>query len=559
MRCRRNDFATAAVVRFQPVRSPRLPVDALEPATYRPLNMEDKLKIQPPVCRADSLRVRLANLAWQEGLSAFLTNGVPFSFSSGRVLADGVAHLVDALAQNSDHVRVMEMGAGIGYLSAFCLDTLSEEFPDTYRKSEFLVTDGAPALVRDSESLGILKRHGSHARYAVSDLRDKASILQDQPRLLILSYLIDAIPPDHIIHLDNETASIRVATSVPRDVVVYDCADWPPKVLDAEAVLERLTGGFELLTPELARKIVPLLVEAWTWDNERDSRDDDNLLNSRRSAITDLCDVLGEMPDESAVVITDFGYVKSGEIGFSEMMSEYGLCAFWAVAFDEIQEIAGEAGYETFLLAAGEGETRTLCIYKGQNEDGMDEAFRAGFDGMVSDRPHFVLYNLEEDASIEDVHEAIDRIEREMSEPEVNAYGNLARFIHLLLRFGDTERAATYARRCVELYPEVAASELTILGSTAGRNGELAAAEVLFNQAIRVAPGLGDAYLGLSGVYRARRDWARYLESVKAYLRVADCDVPEVVAGIAQTLAGTDLETVAEEARAWCERHGTGS
>ncbi len=521
--------------------------------------MEDKLTIQPPVCRTDSLRVRLANLAWQEGLSAFLTNGVPFSFSSGRVLAGGLAYLVDALAKQSDHVRVMELGAGIGYLSAFCLDALSQEFPDTYLKSEFLVTDGAPALVRDSESLGILKRHGSYARYAVSDLRDRTSILQDQPRLLILSYLIDAIPPDHIIQLDNETASIRVATSVPSDVVVYDCADWPPKVLDAEAVSERLTGGFESLTPELARKIVPLLVEAWTWDSERDSRDDDDLLNSRRSAITDLCEVLGEMPDESAVVITDFGYVKSGEIRFSEMMSEYGLCAFWAVAFDEIQEIAGDAGYETFLLAAGEGETHTLCIYKGQNEDGMDEAFRAGFDGMVSDRPHFVLYNLEEDASIDDVHEAIDRIEREMSEPEVNAYGNLARFIHLLLRFGDTERASTYARRSVELYPEVAAPELTILGSAAGRKGELASAEVLFKQAIRVAPGLGDAYLGLSGVYRARKDWVRYLESVKDYLRVADCDVPEVVAGIAQTLTGTDLETVAEEARAWCERHGTGS
>jgi len=482
---------------------------------------------------------------------------VPFSFSSGRVLADGLAHLVDALAQKSDHIRVMELGAGIGYLSAFCLDTLSESFPETYQKSEFLVTDGAPALVRDSESLGILKRHGAHARYAVSDLRDRTSILQDQPRLLILSYLIDAIPPDHTIQQGNETASIRVATSVPSDVVVYDCADWPPKVLDAKGVSERLTDGFDSLTPELARKIVPLLVEAWTWDSKQDSSDDDILLNSRRGVITDLCEVLSEMPEESAVVITDFGYVASGEIGFNEMMSEYGLCAFWAVAFDEIQEIAGDAGYETFLLAAGEGETHTLCIYKGENEDGMDEAFRAGFDGMVSDRPSFVLYNLEEDASIDDVHEAIDRIEREMSEPEVNSYGNLARFTHLLLQFGDTERAAVYAKRCVKLYPEVAATEMAILGSAAGRRDELAAAEALFKQAIRLAPGLGDAYLGLSGVYLARRDWSGYLESVKAYLRVADCDVPEVVAGIAETLAGTDLEAVAEEARAWCHQYGS--
>ena len=116
--------------------------------------MTDKQIIQPAVPRSESVRARLAALAWEEGLSAFVTNAVPFSFSSGRVLAGGIAHLVNALAEDEESITVMELGAGIGYLSAFCLDSIADRFPETYQKSQFLVTDGEARLVRDAESRG---------------------------------------------------------------------------------------------------------------------------------------------------------------------------------------------------------------------------------------------------------------------------------------------------------------------------------------------------------------------------------------------------------------------
>ncbi len=519
--------------------------------------MPDNLIIQPPTPRSESVRARLASLAWEEGLSAFVTNSVPFSFSSGRVLAGGIAHLVKALAADSEDVTVMELGAGIGTLSAFCLDALKANFPDTYARSRFIVTDSSEALVDDAESRGILERHGSRARFAVSDLRDLESILSHNPRVLILSYLLDAIPPEHIDYRDDGAYAARIETSIPRDATVVDGSVWPPRVLDAEAIVALLTVSAASLRPELARKIVPLLEESWSWVAEIECGNNKSvMLNSRRDVVWDLCELLDAMPNEGIVVITDFGYVASEEIVLNEMMTEYGLCAFWAVSFDEILDAAHEFGFETFLHAGKEGETHTIVLYKGRRVDVLRAAFDEGFDGMVSDRPRFVLYNLEEDAGLEDIHNDIDKIEETMPKEDVQSYGNLSRFAHLLLQFKDVERAVEYARLCVRLYPEVSAPEMAILGSAAGRAGDLSAAEMLFRQAIEVAPGHANAHLGLSGVYRARQDWGRYFGCIKEYLRTMNGDVAEVMFGIAKTLRGTALEEVGEQAEEWLRSFG---
>jgi hypothetical protein len=517
--------------------------------------MSEQIVIQPPVPRAESVRARLADLAWEEGISAFVTNGVPFSFSSGRVLASGLADLVNALAMDRDQIRVMELGAGIGYLSSFSLDALKERFPEAYEKASFVVTDGAESVVRDAESQGVLSRHPDRAHFAVADLRDRSTILDEEPCLLVMSYLVDAIPPRHLERREDGVFTARIQTSIPGSLTLVDGQYWPPRALTASEISQLLQNPTDKLTPALARKIVPHLEEQWSWVPEETGQVPGVMLNSRSEAVLEICSVLADMPAESAVVVTDFGYTVSEEIPLNEMMTEYGLCAFWAVAFDEIQEIAASYGFTTMIQAGDEGETHTLLIYKGENTDLLCRAFQAGFEDMVSDRPRYVLYNLEEDCTLEDVHAAIEKIESTMPADDVDSYGNLARFAHLLLQFGDVTGAVGFAKRCVTLFPEVAAPEMTILGSAEGRSGNLAAAEVLFKRALDVAPALGNAHLGLSGVYKARQDWDGYFTHIVAYLQTANCDEREVMAGIAETLAETPLTQVADEAKQWLLDH----
>ena len=514
--------------------------------------MSDYIVIQGPATRAESVRAKLAELAWEEGLSAFVSNSVPFSFSSGRVLANGIAEVLSELAQGSDDLKVMELGAGIGYLSAFCLDALERDDPDGYAKATFVVTDSAESLIRDAQTCGVLNRHGDHAEFRVSDLRDHESIQSHTPRVLLLSYLIDAIPPRHLERKVDGVHSARIETQIPSDLEVYDCDAWPPDVLDAKEIAERLANPGERLTPALARKLVTDLSESWSWSlDDEDTVTDGVVLNGRQREIQSLLDLMVGMPEDCAIVVTDFGYVSSEEIELNEIMTEYGLCAFWAVAFDEIASLAKSRGISVALHAGEEGETHTILLYRGERWGAVETAFRAGFEDMVSDRPRFVLYNLEEDATIDDIREAVEKIEGTMPIEDIESYGNLARFAHLFLQFGDVEAATRYAERCVELFPEVAAPEMSILGSAAGRNGDLAAAEVLFRRAVEVAPGHPASHLGLSGVYRARQDWPRYFEAIRNYMRVEDCDVQEVMSGIAATLDGTELQSEADIARDW--------
>ena len=515
----------------------------------------DHILVQGPVSRGESVRTRLAQLAWREGISAFVTNNVPFSFSSGRLLAGGLAHLIDALAEHDD-VTVMELGAGIGYLSAFSLDALRDRFPEAYERSTFLVSDGEPSLVEAAESRGVLRDHRERSQFTIADLRDASCIVSHQPRLLILSYLLDAIPPVHVAKSEGVMETARVAPYVPEDCSVFDGRSWPPVLMRAEDIALVLQDE-ENVSPPLGRKLVSLLVEEWSWVEDQCLTSGSTLLHSRRQTIHDLCRILGQMPEESGIAITDFGYVDSCAMDLSEMMTEYGLCAFWAVAFDEIVEVADRHGFETYLHRGDEGQTHTLLIYSGSRGSRFLDAFVSGFEGMVPDRPGGILYNLEEDATLADIYEAIDRIEQTISNEEINLYGNLSRFAHLLLQFGDLEGAAAFSERCIERYPEVAAPEMAILGSVKGKKQELGAAEVLFKRAVELAPGLATPHLGLAGVCKAREEWESYFEHVKAYLATANCDVPEAMAQIAATLNETQLWEPADQANRWLEEYGT--
>lgn len=513
--------------------------------------MSENLIIQGPVPRSESIRAKLAALAWEDGLSAFVTNQVPFSFSGGRVLAAALSHLVRGLAEDSEDIVVMELGAGIGYLSNHCLDVLAEEHPETYRKSRFVVTDGQQEVVRDSAERGVLSDHGDRAEFAVADLRYPESILSEQPRLLILSYLLDAIPPLHLETHEDGVYEARIETSIPRDAFIHDGSVWPPRILGSADIRELLRGEAGALTTVLARRVVSLIEESWSWMPLPETDLTKERLNSRRSVVLSLCEILGRLPEESAIVITDFGYLKWEATEPNELMTEYGLCAFWAVAFDEVISIVQGAGYEAMLNPGREGETHTLLIYKGDRIDRMRAAFTAGFTGMNSDRPHEALYTLEEDASLEDIRSTVDEIEATMPDADMTSYGNLSRLAHLLLKHGDIERAVPYAQKCIALYPEVAAPELAILGSVAVKQGEMDVAEMFFLQAIDLAPGFANGYLGMSEVHRARQDWRIYLGTLKDLMAKTDCDVVDVMERLAKTLADAELSDVAEEAKLW--------
>lgn len=516
--------------------------------------MSGNLVIQKAVPRSESVRAKLAELAWEDGVSAFIANQVPFSFSSGRTLATALTHIIRGLGQAASDVVVMELGAGVGYLSKHCLDVLADEDPEAYHTTSFVVTDAEDGIVRDALERGVLNDHADRARFHVASLHDVDSIVSERPRLLVMSYLVDAIPPAHIEQDEHGTREARIETSLAKDASVFDGGVWPPEKLGATDIAERLRSAD--LTTVLARRIVPKLAESWSWVPAKEAPCVNHTrFNSRTETIRLLCRLLDDLPDESGIVVVDFGYLNGEPAGRDDVMTEYGLCAFWAVAFAEIIEIAYAAGYEAMLSPGREGETHTLMIYKGRRVERMREAFAAGFAGMNTSPVTDVLDDLPDDATLDTVQAAVDSALEALPEIELTSYGNLSRLAHLLLSHGDLEGATPFAQQCVSMYPEVAAPEMAILGAVSAGQGEMEAARAFLERAIEIAPGFANAYFGLSELERALGDWEGYLGTMKALLAQTDCDVVDAMRRIASVLAETPMSETAAEAERWLAAH----
>ena len=528
-----------------------LPPRELTPLHIRPIvrAMGDQEKeqgqtlvqIQEPVPRAETLRARLAAMAWREGTSTFVTNEVPFSYSSGSLLAKSIADLVcDRAGRVAGTVRVMELGAGLGYLSRHVMDRLRDASPDVYGRCEFVVTDGSTEVVREMQARGILAVHSGRVTVRVADLRDPETITGFRPHVVMMSYLLDSIPPQVV----SEEGAVEIATSISNEATLANTATWPPRFLVGDALQDALKEP-ERLAVAVARRASGLLVES--------PRSSQPTFRNQRPEIVDLLTgVLRGLPDEALMVITDFGYAdEHASAPFAELMTDYGLCAFWAVFFHELAVGARVGGFSASLHRGHEGGTHTMAIYSPSEETALQQAFRSAFDGVESDRPATVLYALEEDASPEDVLAAVEKIERTMGSEEVDSYGNLSRFVHLLLPFGHVREAERYARRCFDLYAEIAAPEAAILGSLVGRRGNLDEAKEWFERSIQIAPGYGPGHHGLAGVSRMRADWQTYYGAMQSYIEACDGDLFAPMLSVAETLEGTPLDAEGREARQW--------
>ncbi len=506
-----------------------------------PQSPQTLVQIQEPVARPQTLRARMAASAWREGTATFVTNEVPFSYSSGPLLAKSIAELVHERAKRTrGPIRVMELGAGLGYLSRHVLDRLRDEAPEVYGQCEFIVTDGTADVAEEVEARGIFQTHGDRVSTGVADLRELDTIVARQPHVVLMSYLLDSIPPRVV----SEEGEVEIATSISSDATLADTSVWPPRFLTGEDLRNSMADPDDLEVA-VARRAAGLLVES--------PRSGESTFRNQRPEMVDLLsDVQRGLPDDALMVVTDFGYAgEKASSPFAELMTEYGLCAFWGVFFYELAVGARVAGYSASLHRGHEGGTHTMAIYGKSEEEAVRRSFKSAFDGVVSDRPALVLYALEEDAEPEEVLAAVEKIERTMASEEVESYGNLSRFVHLLLPFGYVREAERYARRCFDLYPEIAAPEASIIGSLVGRTGDLDEAKMWFDRSIEIAPGYSHGHHGLAGIGRMREDWTTYYEAMRRYVETCEGDLFAPMLSLAETLEGTSLHAAGREARQW--------
>ncbi len=495
----------------------------------------EAIEIQGPVSRPDSVRHRLANAAWQAGASAFVANGVPFSFTTGPALAGCVSDLVAFLAEGNPKrsPTLHDAGAGTGYLTRHVIETLARRDPDLARACRYVVSDSSAESVRTMP--GVFSDLPQDLRERVSvrtgDALSPDDILEGAPSIVLMSYLMDAVPPVHLVRSGEEVHEVLVQTWVVAGRPVVDGSTWPPRVLEGEALAEVLRSAPESMSPGAVLQVLPLIIEAAVegplppdgFTGAGFANSSAPFFNARPGAAAAISDLVTRLDEESIVLITDFGYSGAqAPPEYDALMTEYGATACYAVFFDELGAAAEAAGAMWCVRSGEEGGTHTLAIYKGARRAAFQSRFETAFGEMDPDRDGANLFNLREDTSLGDVLTAKRRIGEMLTREELPSYAVLANLAHLLAAHSQDDEARAYATECDARYGLVAAPEQLLLGDLAAKQGDLDAALSWYERARATASTYCPSHVKAAEIYLSRGRYVDYVATMKAYVCVTD-------------------------------------
>ena len=504
--------------------------------------------------RPDSVRHRLAAAAWKVGASAFVANGVPFSFTTGPVQAAGAVDLVGFLSEGSENraVTVHDVGAGTGYLTRHVVETLVDRDPELARLCAYIASDSSSASVAaiDRVLADLSSEMRSRTTTRTADALSAKDILVEGSSLYLMSYLIDAIPPRHAVRSEEGVNEVVVETWLASGYSVLDASTQPPRVLQDEALAEVLTSSPDSLSPGAALQVLPLIMEAAiegpSIPQDPGSKSVSPFFNTRPEATAVLADCVREMAAESVILVTDFGY--SGSLvpdAFDRLMTEYGTTACYAVFFDELIAAAEGAGAYCCLSAREAGGTHTLAIYKGKRVEVFKDRFNTSFT-EVPDRQGSTVSQLGPDASRKAVLQAEKQMRAAMNDRDTFSYAEFANLAHLLMRYRRYNSAREFAVICDARFGQIAAPEQLLLGDLAAREGNREGASIWFERARSSAPTYGPAHIKAAQVCKASGRLAEYASVMTDYVRVTDEPVAAHVEWLGQ-MDGNDVSFIPDE------------
>lgn len=501
-------------------------------------------QIQEAVSRPASVRQRLANAAWGTGTSAFIANGVPFSFTTGPALAERVCGLITFLAGDRT-LTLHDVGAGTGYLTRHVVEALLRTDPVLAQECRYVASDSSEAMVEAMGDVfsGLPDAVRNRIDLRVEDALAPEALAGDGPSILLMSYLIDAIPPVHAMVSDEGVREVLVETYLAADTRVVDASVLPARILEGEELVEVLRDAPESLGPGAALQILPRLMESGVeGDLLEDPRLAAPLLNVRSDFCEAIRDVVTRLEDESIILVTDFGYSEMAvPEDFDELMTEYGLTTCYAVFFEEVMNAAVAGGATCRLLSGAPGGTHTLGIYKGSRMDEFEARFASVFDQQASERD--VSFELTQTTCLEDVVAIEQQIISDGLEQA--SYAHLANLAHLFAKHGDAELSRTYATSCDNRYGLIAAPEQLLLGDLAMSSGNEGEALRWYERARQTAPTYGSVHVKAAEVYLAQGKVDRYADAMRAYVGVTD----EAVSAHLTWLTTESRDAVPEDVR----------
>jgi|GEM_PF-5739192 len=355
--------------------------------------MSEPIEIHRLVSRPSTFKMNVANYSWAWGVSNFLINRIPFSYSTGFILGSKIGTLIiETFKKETRPLHVYELSAGSGYLSKHVIDFIHDNDPALFSQITFHITDMFDEIVnslRENPSLQY-----DNVVFEQVDL-DKPSF-KNQPDFVIISYGFDTIP----------SRSVEVEAGVPSEYLFrslmdpetpfWDTSQFPPKqyfpiemnsIFKDPSSVSALHMSWDLVqnVKEEYYKVPCNAQNGWT-EKESDVLNSfiknfriyNSVFNFSYPLYNTLQKLLKALGENGILFIHDFAHVSVLDPSrtVERMLSPHGSSCFYTTFYPFLEFCAREVGYHTQYTRNADGKSQMMTIsYTPLDQDIFNKTF----------------------------------------------------------------------------------------------------------------------------------------------------------------------------------------
>ncbi len=315
----------------------------------------------------------LSGLTWEQGPTAFFTQGVPFSYGVGPTLARRIWAAYRAV-YTQDAVSGLEIGAGLGYLSKHSLDIAGSEIVQWH------VSDASTALVNHWQQA---QTFSSYSQAVLRSLTlDVPFVWSGALDLIVMSYVLDSTSTCHLEWENGVLYEWVMTTAIADSPIVAVSTEVPLSIVKVSAkhVWDNWECYADTDKPWLAPRLSGACQETWERIPATQSgcllSEDLSLLatflqdsglqhmifNYPLMLRERLPELMASLSDRGMIALHDFGYQSlSGAVKPEDLCTSFGTIQAYPLCFPLVTWMASQSGMYGHISPAPEGES-ALCL-----------------------------------------------------------------------------------------------------------------------------------------------------------------------------------------------------
>ncbi len=467
--------------------------------------------------RPQTLTGYLSSVTWKQGPTAFFSHGVPFSYGVGPTLARRIWAAYRSVYTHS-HVKGLEIGAGLGYLSKQCLEIAGSDI------SQWHVSDASSVLVDHWKSAQTFSQY-PQATLGIQTLA-LPFVSPARVDLIVMSYIVDSTPTCHL-EWDNGRLYEWVITTQISDmpVAVMTEGDPPVMTLPAQTLWAQWDAYAETDIPWLAPRLSRACHETWHRIPVQESR---CLSSADRAFLTSfwkdmgcpnmrlnyplmlrtrLPELMATLSPHGMIALHDFGYQATAGAAMTEdLCTSFGTIQAYPLCFPLIAWLAKSAGLFFQISEAPEGES-ALCLLSKQP---LPETWWA--EDALHIQAHSLQTRLQDMAQYPEKH----------MDTAIPAYGDYALMAHRAAYAMTTTDKVFWLQKALSDYPDLAIPSYAQYAEILVEKGDSVAALAMILEAVSRFPLDPTLALSLGNLYVREKQFPEALSVFQGSIRRLD-------------------------------------